>query len=81
MGAEDGIRVNTIIPFARTPAVEASLEHYAGLEERLIGSVPLRPLRDPEGDIGPAVAYLVGRGAAYITGTTLSVHGGAVRLR
>lgn len=79
--AGDGIRVNTIIPFARTPAVEASLEHYPGLEERLLGSVPLRRLGDPEADIGPAVAYLVGPGASYITGTTLSVDGGGVRLR
>ena len=79
--AEDGIRVNTIIPFARTPAVEASLDQYPGLEERLIGTVPLRRLGDPETDIGPAVAYLVGSRAKYITGTTLSVDGGAVRLR
>lgn len=77
----EGIRVNTIMPIARTPSVEATFEMAPGLEEELTAGVPLGRLGDPEHDIGPAVAFLVGPDASYITGTTLSVDGGAVRLR
>ena len=77
----EGIRVNTIMPIARTPSVEASFEMIPGLEDELTAGVPLGRLGDPESDIGPAVAFLAGPGGSYITGTTLSVDGGAVRLR
>lgn len=77
----EGIRVNTIMPIARTPSVEASFEMVPGLEDQLVAGVPLGRLGDPESDIGPAVAFLAGTGASYVTGTTLSVDGGAVRLR
>lgn len=77
----EGIRVNTIMPIARTPSVEASFEMVPGLEDELTAGVPLGRLGDPEMDIGPAVAFLAGPSASYITGTTLSVDGGAVRLR
>lgn len=79
--AGEGIRVNTIMPLARTPAVQATLDMVPGLEEQLLGDVPLARLGDPETDIGPAVAFLAGPGASYVTGTTLSVDGGSVRLR
>lgn len=77
----ESIRVNTIMPIARTPSVEASFEMVPGLEDQLVAGIPLGRLGDPESDIGPAVTYLAGPGAAYVTGTTLSVDGGAVRLR
>ncbi|MGB7859132.1 MAG: SDR family oxidoreductase [Acidimicrobiia bacterium] len=76
-----GIRVNTIMPIARTPAIEASFEMVPGLEEQLTASLPLRRLGDPERDIGPAVVFVAGPGGSYMTGSTLSVDGGAVRLR
>ncbi len=79
--ANDGIRVNTLIPLALTPAVEAVFEHNPGLHEHMASQVPLGRLGDPEKDIGPAVAFLCGPGAGFMTGTTLSVDGGTVRLR
>lgn len=79
--AGDGIRVNTVIPFARTPAVQASFDHVPGLEERILEGVPMRRVGDPEADIGSAVAFLCGPGASYMTGSTIAVDGGSVRLR
>lgn len=79
--ANEGIRINTIMPIARTPAVEASFEMVPGLEDQLVGGIPLGRLGDPETDIGAAVAYLVSDEASYVTGTTLSVDGGATRAR
>jgi NAD(P)-dependent dehydrogenase (short-subunit alcohol dehydrogenase family) len=79
--APEGIRVNSIMPIARTPAVQASLDQMPGFEEQLIGTIPLGRLGDPESDIGPAVAFLCSPAANFITGTTLSVDGGTVRLR
>jgi NAD(P)-dependent dehydrogenase (short-subunit alcohol dehydrogenase family) len=79
--AGDGIRVNTIIPLALTPAVQASFDSHPGLEEHLVSTVPLGRLGDPESDIGAAVAFLCSPAASFITGTTLTVDGGSVRLR
>lgn len=79
--APDGIRVNTIVPFARTPAVQAVLDQVPDLEGRLLEKVPLGRIGDPEADIGPAVAFLCSPAAGYITGTTLTIDGGSVRVR
>ena len=38
--------------------------------------MPLGYLGDPEDDIGPAVVFLAGPGARYVTGQTLVVDGG-----
>ena len=40
------------------------------------GPVPTRPSGRPGADIGPAITFLVGPAAAYITGVTLPVDGG-----
>jgi len=79
--AADGIRANTIIPLALTPSVQGSFDAYPGLEDRLISSVPLGRLGDPEVDIGAAVAFLCSPAAGYITGTAITVDGGSTRLR
>lgn len=79
--AAEGIRVNSIMPIARTPSVQASLDQMPGFEDQLISTIPLGRLGDPEADIGPAVAFLCSSAARFITGTTLSVDGGIVRLR
>jgi meso-butanediol dehydrogenase/(S,S)-butanediol dehydrogenase/diacetyl reductase len=79
--ADDGIRVNTVIPLALTPSVQAVFDMNPGLHEHLVSAVPLGRFGDAERDIGPAVAFLAGPDAGFITGTTLSVDGGSVRLR
>ena len=78
--APDGIRVMTLIPFALTPAVEASIEGYDGLEEQILSQVPLGRFGDAETDIGRVVAFAVSDDARFMTGSTLVVDGGSSHL-
>jgi len=72
----DGIRVNGVAPLAMTPALERAFAGDPGMEDRLSRLVPLGRFGDPAADIGPAVVYLCGAGARYVTGQTLVVSGG-----
>lgn len=72
----DGIRVNTIMPVARTEAVDRFI---AGEPERAaaaFGNIPLGRVGDCEQDIGRAVAFLAGPDAGYLTGATIPLDGG-----
>jgi len=71
-----GVTVNVISPLAETPAMTSAYEKDPTLEERLARVVPMGHLGDPETEIGPAVVFLAGDGAGYITGQTLAVDGG-----
>jgi len=77
----DGIRVITVLPAATSPASEAWRQANPAEYERSMSSIPLRRLGDPEAEIGPAVAFLCGAAAAYITGTTIALDGGQAYLR
>jgi len=77
----DGIRVNVIMPFARTDAVARFLETEPDYAAQVVARVPLRRVGDPEEDIGRAVVFLCSPGAGYITGVTLPVDGGSAFLR
>jgi NAD(P)-dependent dehydrogenase (short-subunit alcohol dehydrogenase family) len=72
----DGIRVNGVAPLAVSPALDTAFARDPDMEKRLAAVIPLGWFGDPEADIGPAVAYLCGEGARYITGQTLVVSGG-----
>ena len=77
----DGIRVIAVLPAATSPAAEAWREANPAEYERSMSSIPLRRLGDPETEIGPAVAFLCGPAASYITGTTIALDGGQAYLR
>ena len=77
----DGIRVNVIMPFARSDAVSRFIENEPEYAAQVIDQVPLRRVGDPEDDIGRAVAFLCGPSAGYITGVTLPIDGGSSFLR
>lgn len=79
--APDGIRVVTLIPFARTPAVASVLDANPGMEEMLLSTVPLKRFADPETEIGRSAVFLASPDAAFITGTSLVVDGGSTYLR
>lgn len=79
--ASDGIRVNAIMPFARTEAVEQFLASEPDHARAVEASVPLGRIGDPEADIGRAVVFLVSADAAYLTGATLPLDGGLAYLR
>lgn len=74
--ARHGATVAVVSPLAMTPAMEMAFDEDPELEPRLAAAVPMGRLGDPEADIGPVVAFLVGDGARYITGQTIVVDGG-----
>jgi NAD(P)-dependent dehydrogenase (short-subunit alcohol dehydrogenase family) len=76
----DGIRVNTLCPFSRSPRWEAFAAEHPGRVERQAASLPLRRAPgDPELDIGRAALFLVSDDSSYVTGQTLFVEGGRMR--
>ncbi|MGJ4730086.1 SDR family NAD(P)-dependent oxidoreductase [Luteimonas sp. SDU101] len=73
--APDRIRVNSVHPgFIETPMLDHNSDdaNQAGIE-----ATPLKRLGQPD-EIAAAVAYLVGPGAAFVTGAELTVDGGWV---
>lgn len=79
--AGEGVRANVMIPFVKSPSVEAVLSSMPGAEEHVLSQIPLGRWGDPETDAGRAVAFLCGPDASFITGTTLVVDGGSTYLR
>ncbi len=75
--APHNIRVNCICPgWVDTPFNEPFWSHAEpGAEERVLRSVPLRRQCAPE-EVAPAVLFLAGDGATYITGHALVIDGG-----
>ena len=71
-----GATVNLVSPLAQTPAMVKAYEADPNLEARLAARIPLGHVGDAEREIAPAVVFLLGDGAAYITGQTIVVDGG-----
>lgn len=75
-----GIRVNAVAPgLVRTPATE-TLWSIPGMVQGFVENTVIRRYGRPA-DIAAAVAFLASEEAAYISGTTLMVDGGAHHLR
>ncbi|MCZ8533710.1 SDR family NAD(P)-dependent oxidoreductase [Psychrobacillus psychrodurans] len=77
----DGINVNLISPIALTPGVEQWRESAPQLYDAMINKIPLRRLGDPEQDIGQVAVFLASADSNYITGQTIMVDGGSIKLR
>ena len=78
--AADNIRVNTVaLAFVETPAYERFLSHEEAQEvlDAVNGFHPLGRRGQPD-DVVEAILFLAGRGAGWITGTTLPVDGGVL---
>jgi 2-hydroxycyclohexanecarboxyl-CoA dehydrogenase len=74
--ARHGIRVNCISPGPTDTALLAQVaDADTKLRDALARSIPMRRVAEPD-DIAPAVVFLAGDGARYITGQTVSVSGG-----
>ena len=73
--AKDGIRVNTIVPIAMTPALQDWIAGDPGSKAFLDG-IPMGRVGDPEKDIGRAVVFLCGPDAGYVTALTMPLDGG-----
>lgn len=68
-----GIRVNAVAPGYIVTDMTSGLTDEQ--REKVLASTPLGRLGTPE-DVASAVAFLCGPGAAFITGTVLTVDGG-----
>ncbi|MBS4207085.1 SDR family oxidoreductase [Bacillus sp. FJAT-50079] len=77
----DGINVNLISPIALTPGVEQWRENAPEMYDAMIQRIPLRRLGDPEQDIGQVAVFLASKASDYITGQTIMVDGGSIKLR
>jgi 2-hydroxycyclohexanecarboxyl-CoA dehydrogenase len=74
--ARYGIRVNCVSPGPTdTALLDQVAEASPNLRDALARSIPMRRVGEPT-DLAPAVVFLAGDGARYITGQTLSVSGG-----
>jgi NAD(P)-dependent dehydrogenase (short-subunit alcohol dehydrogenase family) len=78
--AADGIRVNAVLPYAMSPALEQLAVERPDEFDHTRLAVPMQRIGDPEHDIGRAVVFLVGPDAGYITGATIPVDGGTAFL-
>ncbi|MGB6244247.1 SDR family NAD(P)-dependent oxidoreductase [Gordonia sp. (in: high G+C Gram-positive bacteria)] len=79
--ADDGIRVNAILPLADSPALQEWSKARPDEAEQYLQTVPLHRFGDPEDDIGSAVAFLCSSQSRYITGHSMPVDGGQVLMR
>ena len=74
--AEYGITVNAVCPGLTATAINQELLENQALAETLLGKIPMHRMAQPE-EIASAMLYLATDAAAFITGTTLIVDGGA----
>jgi NAD(P)-dependent dehydrogenase (short-subunit alcohol dehydrogenase family) len=72
--APDQIRVNAVAPGTIRTAIHAAAGD-PGRADRVAAHIPLGRAGEP-GDVAPAIAWLLGPEAAYITGAVLRVAGG-----
>ena len=73
-----GVRVNALSPSALTPTLARFIDQNPAMRRVLLDRAALRRLGDPDGDIAPAACFLIGPDAAFVTGQTLIVDGGAL---
>jgi NAD(P)-dependent dehydrogenase (short-subunit alcohol dehydrogenase family) len=71
-----GIRVNTVVPSAMSPAAEEWRDRHPETFASHVQQTPLGRLGDCEADIGRAVAALISDDMQYLTGGTLMLGGG-----
>ena len=72
-----GVRVNAVAPLSLSPAMERAFVSDPAMEDRVMGRIPLGRLGDAAEDIGPAVRFLLGDDARYVTGQTVVADGGS----
>lgn len=72
----DGIRANVVAPMVWSPANEEAMRADPRLHERLVSTIPLGRIGDPEKDLGRVIVFLASDESRYVTGQQLMVDGG-----
>ena len=75
---KDGIRVNAIMPHAKSPALKGWMERNPKEAEHFQASIPLGYVGECEEDIGAFVAMMCSDGGRYLSGQTIALDGGQV---
>jgi len=78
--AENGVRVNTVVPGLTETKLIRELLSKPGYMEKAVNSIPLKRLGRPE-DIANAVVFMASDLASFITGQILIVDGGYTTIR
>ena len=78
---EQGLELVAPVEPVETVGQQADLGFDGAGVDAHRGGRPLRRIGDPEADIGRAVAFLISDDAAYITGNTVGLDGGAAFIR
>jgi len=78
--AADDIRTYTLLPLATSPALIDYEQNDPDAYERVLSAIPMRRFGEPETDIGRVAVFLAGPDAAYLTGITIPVDGGAAHI-
>lgn len=79
--AEDEIRVNVVCPLALTDGLKNWQANFPEDYQKVVDQIPLNRFGDPQKDIAPVVAFLLGKDSQYMTGQTFMVDGGDIMLR
>ncbi len=74
----DGIRVNAIMPHAKSPALKWWIENNPEEAAHFQASIPLQRVGECEDDVGAFVALMCSNGARYLSGQTIGLDGGQV---
>jgi len=75
---KDGIRVNAIMPHAKSPALKGWMDANPVEAEHFQRSIPLGYVGECEEDIGAFVAMMCSDEARYLSGQTIALDGGQV---
>ena len=75
-----GIRTNTILPLAQSPALAAWAKYRPEEAEAFMKTVPLQRIGDCETDIGEFVATLCSPESRYVNGQSIALDGGQANL-
>lgn len=78
--ARHHIRVNAVCPFALTEVQQKMIGTEWDNYTRTAAASPMKRGADPETEIAPAIAFLAGDDAAFVTGTVLHIDGGMTEL-
>ena len=75
---KDGIRVNAIMPHAKSPALAGWIKANPVEAEHFQASIPMGYVGECEDDIGAFVAMMCSDSARYLSGQTIALDGGQV---